>query len=68
MHDFYFDTSDELYRLAVDNYDREDLLDPRWAETTLCGRAWAVMISGEGGRCTTTTQWRSHRPAGAAWH
>ena len=28
-------------------YDREVLEDPRWRETTLCGRRWILMASGE---------------------
>jgi hypothetical protein len=30
-------------------YDREALDDPRWHETTLCGRQWYAMVSGAGG-------------------
>lgn len=31
------------------NYDESALRDPQWAETTLCGRHWVSMASGEGG-------------------
>lgn len=34
---------------AMENYDRAALLEPRWADTTMCGREWAFMIGGEGG-------------------
>jgi hypothetical protein len=36
-------------RPGLANYDRDALLVERWAETTMCGRAWAVMIGGDGG-------------------
>lgn len=32
-----------------DNYDKTALLDQRWAETTMCGRPWVSMASGDGG-------------------
>jgi hypothetical protein len=32
-----------------DGYDRAALTEPRWAETTLCGREWAVIVGGDGG-------------------
>ncbi|OHV34085.1 hypothetical protein [Pseudofrankia saprophytica] len=47
--DFYFDTSRRWDSTAVANYTAAELLAPRWAETTLCGRVWAVMAGGEGG-------------------
>lgn len=54
VHDFYFRSDEnsemaEHYAPAVRNYDPNALLEPRWAEATLCGRVWAVMIGGEGG-------------------
>ncbi|MGH9246197.1 MAG: hypothetical protein ACRD29_18180 [Acidimicrobiales bacterium] len=30
-------------------YDQASLLEPRWAASTLCGRAWQEMAAGEGG-------------------
>lgn len=32
-----------------DNYDKTALLDPHWAQTTMCGRPWVSMASGDGG-------------------
>ncbi|WP_041254306.1 hypothetical protein [Frankia sp. EAN1pec] len=48
-HDFYFDPSRPWLSPTAAHYAREELLAPRWAETTLCGKAWAVMVGGEGG-------------------
>ena len=36
-------------RPGLVNYDHAALLATRWSETTLCGRAWAVMVGGDGG-------------------
>jgi hypothetical protein len=36
-------------RPGLANYDHDALLAPRWAQTTLCGRGWAVMVGGDGG-------------------
>jgi hypothetical protein len=44
--DYYLDELEKAY-------DREALDDPRWHETTLCGRQWVAMASGadsQGGR------------------
>ena len=37
---------------TVLNYDRAELLAPRWLETTLCGREWAGMAANDGGTPT----------------
>jgi hypothetical protein len=34
---------------AIRNYDRTALLEHRWSPRTLCGRAWAGMVGGDGG-------------------
>jgi hypothetical protein len=44
--DYYFRTADDR---VSPSYDHARLLDPRWSETTLCGRRWAVMVGGDGG-------------------
>jgi hypothetical protein len=44
--DFYFD-SDRADTLA--GYDRSAVAEPRWSQTTLCGREWAIMVGGDGG-------------------
>jgi hypothetical protein len=44
--DYYFRADDDRVPAG---YDRAALLDPRWSETTLCGRQWAVMVGGDGG-------------------
>lgn len=49
VHDFYFERSDDHYALTRRNYERAALLDPCWSETTMCGRAWAAMVGGDGG-------------------
>ncbi|OHV54012.1 hypothetical protein CcI156_03450 [Frankia sp. CcI156] len=49
VHDFYFDSSRPHLSPTAAHYVREELLAPRWAETTLCGSVWAVMVGGEGG-------------------
>jgi hypothetical protein len=36
-------------RVLRRDYERAALTDPRWAETTLCGRHWIIMAAGEGG-------------------
>ncbi|OHV30306.1 hypothetical protein BBK14_16715 [Parafrankia soli] len=48
-HDFYFDPSRPWLSPTAAHYAWEELLAPRWAETTLCGKVWAVMVGGEGG-------------------
>jgi hypothetical protein len=45
--DFYFGT-DDTDRVPA-GYDQAALLEPRWSETTICGRQWAVMVGGDGG-------------------
>lgn len=45
--DFYFDRDEPAD--TVTHYDREALTEPCWAQTTLCGRQWAVMVGGDGG-------------------
>jgi hypothetical protein len=46
--DFYF--SDEFDAAGtIAGYDRVALTEPRWSQTTLCGRTWAVMVGGDGG-------------------
>lgn len=45
--DFHFDRDEPAD--TVTRYDREALTDPCWAQTTLCGRQWAVMVGGDGG-------------------
>lgn len=49
VHEFYFDPSKPHSAALERSYDRAALLAPRWEPVTLCGREWAVMISGEGG-------------------
>ncbi len=44
-----FSFDDERPFPLDDRYDREKLLDPIWAATTLCGRLWARMAAGDGG-------------------
>jgi hypothetical protein len=48
VFDFTFDNVDTGSSRILD-YDRAALLQPCWAETTLCGREWANMIGGEAG-------------------
>lgn len=50
VFDFYFDSDRHGDNLA--GYDRAALSEPRWSETTLCGREWAIMVGGEGGPVT----------------
>lgn len=33
----------------LSHYDQAALAYPRWSQTTLCGRVWAVMVGGDGG-------------------
>lgn len=49
VHGFWFDPDNEWYVLTRRRYDRAELLEQRWARTTLCGREWAAMIGGDGG-------------------
>jgi hypothetical protein len=44
VEDFHFD-ADQSAAL----YDRGALAERKWSSATLCGRAWAVMVGGEGG-------------------
>ena len=45
----YFDPAGMGTQALKQNYDKSALLDPQWAEKTLCGRVWVSMASGEGG-------------------
>ncbi|XKK37117.1 hypothetical protein HFP72_19620 [Nocardiopsis sp. ARC36] len=45
--DFHFDRDETTG--TVTRYDRKALTEPCWAQTTLCGRQWAVMVGGDGG-------------------
>jgi hypothetical protein len=47
--DHYFDPEGMGTAALWDNYDKAALLDPHWAETTMCGRPWVSMASGDGG-------------------
>ena len=47
--DYYFDTSGGGTTALRSNYDKTALLNPRWAQKTLCGRPWISMASGDGG-------------------
>jgi hypothetical protein len=47
--DYCFTGSAAERRPGLANYDRDALLASRWAQTTLCGRAWVVMVGGDGG-------------------
>jgi hypothetical protein len=49
VHDHYFGAAFAARVPAEARYDREALLEPRWAEATMCGRTWAVMVGGDGG-------------------
>ena len=49
VREFYFDASNRRAPALERNYDRTALLAPRWENTTLCGREWAVMVAGDGG-------------------
>jgi hypothetical protein len=47
--DYCFTPEAARRRPGLANYDHDTLRAPRWSETTLCGRAWAVMVGGDGG-------------------
>jgi hypothetical protein len=47
--DFCFKSDHQSRGSALSHYDRSALLEPRWSETTLCGREWAIMVGGDGG-------------------
>lgn len=47
-HHYYKDSGGGTPALKH-NYNKGDLLEPRWSEKTLCGRQWVSMASGEGG-------------------
>jgi hypothetical protein len=47
--DHYIDPAGLGTPALKQNYDKSALLDPHWAEKTLCGRVWVSMASGEGG-------------------
>lgn len=47
--DFYFTHAGRRGAGALAGYDREALTEPRWSQTTLCGRDWAIMVGGDGG-------------------
>jgi hypothetical protein len=47
--DFYFNSNRRTNADALAGYDRAALTEPRWSQTTLCGRAWAIMVGGDGG-------------------
>jgi hypothetical protein len=46
--DFYFN-NDRRTNDSLAGYDRAALTEPRWSQTTLCGRRWAIMVGGDGG-------------------
>lgn len=46
-HDLRSEDPDRIRLLA--NYDQPALAEARWSPTTLCGRAWSMMIGGDGG-------------------
>jgi hypothetical protein len=46
---FYFESDGRPDVSALAGYDRAALTEPRWSQTTLCGREWAVMVGGDGG-------------------
>jgi hypothetical protein len=46
---FYFDSDRYDSVDAIAGYDRAALTEPRWSQTTLCGRHWAIMVGGDGG-------------------
>jgi hypothetical protein len=47
--DYCFTAEEARHRPGLANYDPDALRTPRWSETTLCGRAWVVMVGGDGG-------------------
>ena len=47
--DHYFNPAGMGTPALKQNYEKAALLDPQWAEKTLCGRLWVSMASGEGG-------------------
>jgi hypothetical protein len=53
--DYCFTPDATRRRPGLANYDSDALRAPRWAETTLCGRVWAVMVGGDGG---SISPWR----------
>lgn len=48
-------------------YNRAALAEPRWAETTLCGRQWIAMAGAEDGTLMSPVTRPSYRRAAAAW-
>jgi hypothetical protein len=44
----YFDDEDARRDNLLADCHRDALTVPRWSETTLCGREWAVMVGGDG--------------------
>jgi hypothetical protein len=47
--DFHVDTGRYDRADTLAGYDRAALTEPRWSQTTLCGREWAIMVGGDGG-------------------
>ncbi|MBT8227942.1 MAG: hypothetical protein HKP61_01010 [Dactylosporangium sp.] len=47
--DFNFDSDRNDRAGTLADYDRAALTEPRWSQTTLCGRVWAIMVGGDGG-------------------
>src|SRR5262245_7474007 len=47
--DYCFTPEAARRRPGLVNYDHDALRAARWSETTLCGRAWGVMVGGDGG-------------------
>jgi hypothetical protein len=46
---YYFEPAAARHRPGLANYDADAMRAPRWSEKTLCGRAWLVMVGGDGG-------------------
>jgi hypothetical protein len=49
VFDFYFDGDPLDDARNMVGYDQAALTEPRWSQTTLCGRVWAIMVGGDGG-------------------
>ncbi|MDZ5447760.1 hypothetical protein U2F26_34505 [Micromonospora sp. 4G57] len=50
LPDHYFKLLDSEQEAVQQRYDVQALREPVWKHTTMCGRLWALMVGGDGGR------------------